>query len=374
MKKVIGIYCGDLTDYKWDEESILRYGGGGSETWAVELAKAFQEFGFHVIVFGNPEVWKFAESGVEYVPFQMYRHRIQYQKFDYFISSRHISELDFDLSCQNVYIMAHDICLHYANTYEEMKMDRVKKIAYLSKWHQWTLSDWYKHDFNDTDSFLTANGVDLDLYKDASHTEKKNKMVWSSRSERGLRFMLSYVFPRIKCLVHDFEMDVCLYMNEMGEDAFKDIEGVNFIGKVGKEELSRRQMESKLWVYPNFGFLDSNGSPFLETFCISAVENGMAQNAIITSPLGGICTTLNGYGEFFGSDLMVRDENTFNGYISGAENLDKYADELAEAAIKALTNEPYREMLAKKAYHVSKKYTWKNAALTWLKEWGFIYE
>lgn len=374
MKKVIGIYCGNLTDYKWDEQSIIKNGGGGSETWAVELAKAFNDFGFHVIVFGNPDCWKFANSGVEYVPHQMFGHRIQYQKFDYFISSRHISELTTDLSCPNIYIMAHDICLHYADTYDDMKMDRVKKIAYLSDWHKWALSDWYGHEFNNSDSFMTCNGVDPSLYGRHGEIVKKNKMVWSSRSERGLRYLVNYIIPRIRKSVPDFEVDVCLYMNEMDESALKNADGIRFIGQVGKKELADLQSESKIWIYPNLGFLDSNGSPFQETFCITAVENGMSGNAIVTSRLGGLATTLRGYNGFVGSDVISNADDNYNGYIYGSASLDKYADEISEASIRILKDDSYRLSLAKSAEHITKHYTWKNSAITWLKEWGLIYE
>lgn len=369
MKKVIGIYSGGFTDYFWNEETVLKEGGGGSETWTVQLAREFQNLGFHVIVFGNPEMWCFSLSGVEYLPKSMFSERIKYQHFDYFIFSRDVSKLTTDLSCPNVYIMSHDICLHNANVYEDLKMDRVKKIAYLSSWHKWALSDWYKHDFNDSDSFKTMNGVDAEYYKDVDSFTKSNKMVWSSRSERGLRFLLGWIFPLIKKDVPDFEIDVCLYLNDFNADEYKNIDGINFIGKIGKEELSMRQKQSKIWIYPNLGFLDSNGSPFQETFCITAVENGLANNAILTSNLGGLSDTLKGYGDFVGDSY--RDKN---GTISGSESLKKYAEEIAAKAIIFLKDNNLREETAESAHNIVKEYSWHNAAITWLKEWDLIYD
>ena len=82
MKKILGIYCGKLGGYHWDEETILTRGGGGSETWAVEIAREFQKRGFHVILFGEAEKWQFAASGVEYVPCELFERRCSYQYFD----------------------------------------------------------------------------------------------------------------------------------------------------------------------------------------------------------------------------------------------------------------------------------------------------
>ena len=373
MKKVIGIYSGGFTEEFWNEESILTHGGGGSETWAVQLAREFQRMGFHVIVFGNPQMWCFSLSGVEYLPKAMFTERIKYQHFDYFIFSRDVSALTPELSCPNVYIMSHDICLHHADNYDELKMDRVKKIAYLSSWHKWALSDWYKHDFNDNDSFKTINGVDANYYSDVDTYAKKNKMVWSSRSERGLRFLLDWVFPKIKKEVPDFEIDVCLYLDDFNISPYINVNGINFLGKLGKEGLSQRQKESKIWIYPNLGFLDSNGAPFQETFCITAVENGMAKNAILTSNLGGISNTLEGYQYFLGETVSIKKENC-NGVIAGAENLLAYAEEIANKAVEILKNNEIRTEYSNALYEKTKKYTWHNAAITWLKEWNLIYD
>ena len=365
MKKIVGIYCGNLTDGTWDEETVLKNGGGGSETWAVETAREFQRRGFHVIVFGNPDRWKFSLSGVEYVPFQMFNSRIQYQKFDYFISSRQAAEITQELSCPNVYLMAHDVCFHYAGTVSDLKLDRVKKIGYLSDYHKWCLSDWYKYEIPDDKFLKVSNGVDETLYNDVDSFVKKNKMVWSSRSERGLTYFLDWVAPKIKDKIPDFEIDVCLYLEEMKRE---DRDWVHFLGKIGKEELAERQMESKIWIYPNIGFLDTNGSPFQETYCITAVENGMAKNAILTTPSGGLKTTLNGYKGFIGQELI--DENEV---ISGSEKLLKYADIIADKAVKILKDETCRNYLAENAYMISKEHTWKNSVDIWIEEFGLNY-
>ena len=368
MKKVIGIYCGIPGDHHWDEETVLQNGGGGSETWTVEIARQFQKKGFHVIVFGWPDRWKFAPSGVEYVPFTLFETRIQCQHFDYFISSRQVNELTTDLSCPNVYIMSHDISLHFANTYEDLKLDRVRKIAYLSTWHKWALCDWYKMQDKDPDSFMfkTFNGVDQTLYRGVDLNNKEPRMVWSSRSERGLRFFLEQVYPKIRERVPEFYLDVCLYLEDIDMDYLSQFEGVTYHGVVGKERLAELQRRASIWIYPNLGYLDTDYSNFKETFCITAVENGMAGNAIITSPIGGMMDTLADYYYMFDQYTDEKDKYG-NGVI--IKYRDRYAEILADQAFLFLTYPSRRISAAEQARAVCSRYTWEKSAETWLNEW-----
>lgn len=358
MKKILGIYCGKLGGYHWDEEIILAKGGGGSETWAVEIAREFQKRGFHVILFGETERWHFAPSGVEYVPCELFERRCTYQYFDYFISSRQINELTQEICCPNVYIMSHDICMHFANSIKELKLDRVKKIGYLSNWHKEILKKWYDG-LTDDKMFKTINGVDIVNYNDVDVNIKKNEMLWSSRQERGLDFFIKNIFPLIRKEVPDFQLNVCLYESEYDSK----VEGVNFLGKLGKQDLCDYQKRSKIWIYPNLGYLGTDYSPFQETFCITAVENGMAKNAIICGKNGGLIDTLDGYSNLIGEEFFKK------GYISSNYDMEKYIHMIANEAIKILKDDEYRIKKGEEAYNICKKYTWAEAVETWLLEW-----
>ena len=368
MKKVVGIYCGELSEVKpWDEQTILENGGGGSETWAVEIARNMQLYGYHVIVFGEPNCWKFCSSGVEYVPYQMFEHRCSYQHFDYFISSRQIREIGHFLKCPNVYIMAHDISIHYANSAEDLKLDRVKKIGYLSDYHKWALQDWYKNKetgeilIPDEQMLKVSNGIDMNLYSNWRSYEKENMMVWSSRKERGLSYFLKNVFPLIKESVPDFKVKICQYQD--GFDLGELGDGVEFIGRIGKDELSELQKRSKIWIYPNLGYYDDGITLFQETFCITAIENGAAGNVILAGNNGGLKTTLKGY------DLLVGDEYNVDGFIYG-DNAIHYARVLAGMAVSILTNDNLRKEKAEECVKICSKYTWWNAANKWIEEFN----
>ena len=123
MKEVIGIVNPVLQEF---DESSLSKGVGGSETWAIEIAKCFVKLGYHVIQFCLCENWHISASGVEYVPIKLFEARCQYQRFDYMIVSRCVNFVLYDddghpyihdiskiisstKCCDNVYMMVHDV-------------------------------------------------------------------------------------------------------------------------------------------------------------------------------------------------------------------------------------------------------------------------
>lgn len=370
MKKTIGIYCGDFTPSKskyWDSNYVRENGCGGSETWAVELATAFQRLGFHVMVFGNPKVWHFDSDGVEYIPYWLFESRCEYQHFDYFISSRRAEEITPYLECHNIYLMSHEIGIfngYWGNfeSFEGLKMDKVKKIGVLSEWHRDATKKLYPK-LTDDQLFITSNGVNQELYSNIDFEKKKNMMVWSSCLCRGLVFFSKYVFPKIKAAVPDFEVKICSY----DTDIYKEIpngEGLDFIGTLTKPELAELQKQAKIWILPNYG-RDDFGRELHESFCITAVENGLAKNAIVCFNKDGLTTTLKGYSGIIDIDF-------FNEYDYTDEELANIGGIMADKVIEILNNDDLRRFLAQMAYDTVKKFTWEYAALTWLKEWGLI--
>lgn len=374
MKKVIGIYCGNFTYSKgenWDSYVIRTQGAGGSETWAVEIAAAFQKMGFHVIVFGNPDFWKFDNDGVEYVPYYLFEHRCQYQQFDYFISSRRVDEITPYLECPNIYIISHEYGIFkefWGNfvSFNELKMDKVKKIAVLSEWHKKATKELYP-ELKESQLMLTFNGIDQTLYKDINISNKKNMMVWSTCLNRGLTFFSEKVLPKILNEVPDFELNVCSYNTDIRGKLPKG-NNVHFLGTLNKQELAELQKQAKIWILPNYG-LNDFGEPLYESFCLTAVENAMSENAIICLNKGGLTTTLNGYSGIINADFFNEKSKTLSN-----DDYDYLAEVISKQAIMILKNENYRNMLGKEAKEICQKYTWKNSAKTWLKEWGLIYE
>ena len=78
----------------------------------------------------------------------------------------------------------------------------------------------------------------------------------------------------------------------------------------------------------------------------------------------GIQTVFNGYDSFLSGNLFNEYETIY------PSNYKLVGEKMAEMAIKALKDENYRKYLVDQTYNLSKKYTWRNAALGWVKEWG----
>lgn len=375
MKKVIGIYCGDFTynGKSWDSDIVRSGGAGGSEIWAVEVASEFFNLGFHVIVFCPCEYWHFDWQGVEYVPYSMFEGRCQYQHFDYFISSRRSEEITPYFECPNIYLMSHEIGIfnkYWGNfeTFEGLKMNKVKKIAVLSEWHKKATLQLYPK-LREDQLFITHNGIDQSLYANSNGYKKRNMMVWSTALNRGMTFFGKYVLPKILKAVPDFELNICSYCLDI-KGVLPEGPNVHFLGTLTRPELAELQKQAKIWMLPNYGYNDF-GKPLHESFCMSAVENALAGNAIVCFNKDGLTTTLSGYNGIINADWFDDSPETRD---IPEEEFERLSDELAERAIAYLQNDSLRDMMATEARRICTKYTWKNSAMTWLREWGLIYE
>jgi glycosyltransferase involved in cell wall biosynthesis len=178
--------------------------------------------------------------------------------------------------------------------------------------------------------------------------------------------------PRIREQVPDFELDVLYGMlnweaaaktrNNPQELAFiqkiKDMlkqPGVNYVGRVNKQELAVYQKRAKVLLYP---------CVFSETFFIGGVEQGLAKNAVVTTPYAGLLTTLGDTPSYIKGPASVPVEQW--------AMTPEYQDAFVAEAVKLLTDESYRQACANKVHDKVKGYTWQAAAQTWYKEWKLI--
>lgn len=372
-KKIIGIY------YYWyiSDDDYFTKGGGGTGRWFFELSRELMNMGYYVILFGKMDNGGGPNFGRHYGPYNIdimslegFEYIREIQHFDHFISVGSMHVFEKPINCNSLYIMCHNNYTELVDEhdvyYDPYKFNKILKYAVLSEDSKNRIKPQVGYNTTDRDFFVTINGVDQSFYADVDDYQKRNKMVWSSRPERGLKTFIKYVYPIIKMAVPDFELDVCSYIDpkylDMNEYLIDD--SIHFLGRLSQEELAKIQKESKIWVYPNLGVTDDLVF-FHETFCITAVENALSKNAIIClGDKDGIQTVFNGYNAFLDGNLF--DEN---GMIY-THMYEKVGREMAEMAILALKNEDFRVSLADQTYKLSQKYTWKNAALGWVKEWG----
>jgi glycosyltransferase involved in cell wall biosynthesis len=366
--KNIVIYTGPAWE-KWNRASVDA-GMAGSETWAAEIGAEFVKLCFDVTLFNDcPQDGEIDTNGVVYRRYEKFSQWQSVNRIKYMIFSRTCEPLTkIKINSDNIYVMVHDICL-YGNNGSDIGIQVVKKYACLSDWHiEFFMAH---HNVPACQIFLTANGVREELYGNVDHSQKKNMAVYSSSLDRGLRELLK-MLPAIKKEVPDFELIVAYgfhnwelaakMRNKPAELAhIAEVKvllkqpGVNYVGRVDKQTLADLQKRAKVWLYPTW---------FSETWAISLVEQGFAGNAIVTTPYAGMLTT--------GGNAPV--------YINGPKELPPslwsttpaYQENFISQSVRLLKDEKYRREIADRVSKQTKKYTWKAAALTWLKEWGEI--
>lgn len=365
-KKRIAIFTGQAWE-KWNRDTVDS-GMAGSETWAAELAAEFSRRGFDTHLFGDPITdGEIDRDGVTYHHYGTYADWSQYLYVDHLILSRTCEPIKhIHMHALRTDVMVHDIWLSQDPNYDKREW-MVSKFACLSDWHS---SFFSKHHSVPANKILdTANGVRSELYADVDVSAKKNRAVYSSSPDRGLLQLLLMV-PEIRKTVPDFELDVAYgYHNWESAAKLRNIPeelqmieqikeltrqpGVNYLGRISKAELAKKQKEAKLWLYPTW---------FTETFGITAVEAGMAKNAVVTTPLAGLLTVLGGSANYItGPQDVPVEQWSFT---------QQYQEAFVLEAIRLLTDEQYRRECADKVHEKVSSYTWGNVADGWLAEWS----
>ena len=346
--KTVGIFIGPCY-MKWDENTV-KNGMGGSETWAHEIAVRLSQAGYEVTMYADPEKDHDPVSNYHLVSYEKYNTDIRNKRFDYFIYSRYTGAISPYLKCDNVYMMVHDVCLVTPEQFPSyIGLGRVKKYCYLSEWHKQNLLNLYsQYGLNENMLFKVTNGYSSDFYKDIDLNKKINAMVWSSSLLRGFDVFYEHVFLPLLYEIPDLKLFVCTGTLQ-DVDKFmllnsKFLPGVEICEKLPKEQLAEVQKLSKIWIYPGI---------FPETFCITAVENAAAGNAIISPLSYGLSTTLGNVDYLKNTDLPIMDE--------------KNAAVFKEMAKNILTNDDLRLEYANQCLKQAEEYSWDRAAADFIK-------
>ena len=367
MSKTLLFVCPGV-DYltTWDELSVKSGAVGGTETMLIEITAALSKLGYRVILVGEPDIWHISTDGVEYISFSD--------------AVREYSEVEFDVGffyfIDNIRIFncKKNILIPSCELIQENGLDFGKDVDTSLFDKVFYLSDWQRDEIHNEQGV----GIDklvyvpncvgyTDLYSNALSYEKENAMVWSSRYERNFEFFMDMVYPKIAKYYPDFKVYLCGYIdkNRYVSDKYKDC-NVEILGKLDKKTLSEYQKRSKIWIYPNVGinFDEEKNWLFHETFCITAVENLLARNAIICFGGGkdGITTTLEGYDLIPGG--IFKEHETFF-----LEDKEAVANCLAGETFRCLQEEDYwYKKVDGDAYKKLKdKYTIDNVVKYWIK-------
>ena len=278
MKKTIGIL------YKSNfNESSFEIGCGGSETWAIQLSKEFTRKGYHVIIFSEYEDWFLFDSGVEYVPLNLFESRIQYQYFYAFIFVRSLDSY-YDTfikynDCDNMYLQSHDMFIWQDGIYHKKfnyefnnRFNKVKKFIALTNFHKWELMTY--NNIPEDKIEVIGNGLDSDIFNkiDKEEFERDHSILWTSAFGRGGDILVNDIMPLVRKVIPDFEVHICGYGDGVPED-IKLNEHVKFLGTLSKEDYYREFKKHCCWFLP---------CVVVEDFGICAGEAAMCDCDIIS--------------------------------------------------------------------------------------------
>jgi glycosyltransferase involved in cell wall biosynthesis len=168
------------------------------------------------------------------------------------------------------------------------------------------LSEWHKNfllhsglKMPEEKVLIFPNGIDIKRYKKEEISSKiskkvpKNaKFVYSSSPDRGLWYLLQ-IWPFLREEYPEATLDVCYGVEKwtnqlkwthgrigemaLGIETLITQPGVNNLGKIGQDQLSRLQLEADAWLYP-FDPMSPT-----ESGCITAIENAAAGNVMVTT-------------------------------------------------------------------------------------------
>ena len=294
-------YTGYLKD-KWNYTYSLNNPVGGSETAAIGLAKSFSKK-YQIYIAGDVIEEKF--DNITFVNSHNLNKLLENTPFHTIIISRYINFFEF-YKCvytYQTYIWAHDTCLityGIHNTDKDVLTTYYKKIngcICLTEWHKKLYTELYKT--LNSKIHIINNGIDTSLFMINKNIEKvKNRFIYSSRPERGLKRLLE-LWPQISEKLENAELYICSYVNFPRTDSdnydndmkvkkmMEQYDNVKYLGNLLKKDLYELIFTCEYWFYP---------TNFSETSCITAMEMLMSQVICIYYTIAGLVNTIGDYG------------------------------------------------------------------------------
>lgn len=340
----IAIYC-SLNFEPWDPETIIKKGGGGSETAVIELASRFAKAGYEVVVYANPVKPGTVFEGVKYE----YASEINFaDEFDIFISWRNPWILKtVDIKANKLYLWLQDIMQPF--DYTEALVGRVDKIIVLSSYHRWTSPHVKESKF-----YYTTNGINLKLIEEVEKEMGNVKRepgycIYASSADRGLDPLVQ-MWPDVKKSVKHARLtwfygwnswnvlrkdkDAAKFKKRLIKQMAKAkiLEG----GRIGKKELYKEYLKAQFLTYPLIGPA--------ETSCITVMEAQALGVIPITTGITALEET-----QQFGLKIPM----------------EVYKDTLIRSLESKDNTEEYREQMKKWARET---FSWDRVAANWIKD------
>lgn len=364
MVNIIGIYDG--FDLRYDEETPNKTALGGSESWVISISEALAQIpNTHIIVYCVCDYHIHNKyKNIEYIPKEYFL--LNNMKYDALIISRRLYQSIIDKikelnSCNNIYLMTHDINLVYYNDYENysdiLYYDNIINDEFLSRNIKkvFALSDWHQHFLNEEYGFplefieITGHGANEDLLKIDCNIPRDNSILWSNCIWRNFDVLVEEIAPRVLDKFPKFTIYFSHYGvldNDWNHNYLYllDYDYVINLGNLNKVNLHNEMIKHKCAFYSNI---------FMETFCITAMEQAICENQIVMPLRFGPATTFKPY------KYMFLNENNF---FETEEDINDAANKIINV-LNTYYNEyniAYRQSLK---HYLINKYNWNNIGL-----------
>jgi glycosyltransferase involved in cell wall biosynthesis len=330
--------------YEWDEQIYREKGIGGSETACVEMAMWIRKLtGRRVIVFNLRQTTLTASSGVEYMPIQEGSAYFSVSRPALHIAWRHNEKL----TDAKTLAWSHDLVIPGA----EIAPNHYEKFLCLSDFHKNFVRSMMQ--IPEHKLHLTRNGIDPAKFTYCP-AEGKNpmKIVYVSSPDRGLDRTINVC----EIVRQSYPVELHVFyglenLEKMGKKdeverfrAMLDKPWIKLHGNVSQETLREHYKDAAIWLYP---------TSFLETFCISALENIICGVYPVVRNYGALPNTLAGLP----ATIVDRDCSTLDDMVYWA---------------KIVT-----EVIEKKLWHniteglhcqLKDKHSWQQVAREWIGE------
>lgn len=363
MRLTIAMATGGL---QFSGDSLEKKALGGSETAFIYVAKALAKRGHTVHAFCNcSQAGIYDEVG--FYPFEQFPSQAGQLPYDIIISSRWPEVLRTQCNDGLRVLWCHDT-LEDPNRFMG-NLYRTDLVMLLSKFHR----ENYRAKCEEIDSFswLTTNAVDFNLCWLQSHeatnpedivnsivSKPRNpkKLLYTSRPERGLHYLLGDVFPELVKKIPDIEIHFCNYpLDGMKvpdhvtgitqfalEQARKFPKNIFNLGHLTKAQLYSEMADASLLVYP---------TSFPEISFIGGIEAQACGLPIIST------------NDFALPETIHPDAGVL---IDGKPPSAEYVRNFVEATLRVLGDKDLQVKMGKAGIeHVRSKYTWDLVAESW---------
>jgi glycosyltransferase involved in cell wall biosynthesis/2-polyprenyl-3-methyl-5-hydroxy-6-metoxy-1,4-benzoquinol methylase len=344
MKKSIAFATLGLS---FNGNTIYEKALGGSESAMIYMAKELHKLGNDVTVYCNcdrPGTYE----GVVYKNCDDFGND-ENLSFDVLIDSRFPQFLTYPVTTKLNILWAHDVFLDRLDECLGM----VESVFVLSDFHKKLFTEKYHFRvFKPEHFWQTSNGYDSDIeIKDVSFESKKNNYIYGSRPERGLKFLLKEIWPKIveknpDAVLHLTGYDYPDYgLDNETKNEYKKVDKLiekskNIIKtkKLNKKDYYKLLSECGYLLYP---------TEFPEISCITAMEAQRSGCLVLTSDDSALAETVK-----------------TNTKVKSKFGTQEYVDEFLSVLEKYQDKDLYEKQI-----EVGKKsiedFSWKRVAKTW---------